>query len=58
MLDTVGAEMQVVNKRETAITLKLDDKVILTPDQGQEATSEVLPINFAGLAKVLCLIAL
>lgn len=58
MLDTVGAEMQVVNKRETAITLKLEDKVILTPDQGQEATSAVLPINFAGLAKVLCLIAI
>ncbi|KAL8509329.1 hypothetical protein ACS0TY_016508 [Phlomoides rotata] len=53
MLDTVGAEMQVVNKRETAITLKLDDKVTLTPDQGQEATNEVLPINFAGLAKAV-----
>lgn len=52
MLDTVGAEMQVVNKRETSITLKAEDKVILTPDQGQEATSDVLPINFAGLAKV------
>lgn len=52
MLDTVGAEMQVVNKKETSITLKAEDKVILTPDQGQEATSEILPINFAGLAKV------
>ncbi|KAL6585430.1 hypothetical protein OROMI_002074 [Orobanche minor] len=51
MLDTVGAEMQVVNKSEKAITLKEDDNVILTPDQGQEASSEVLPINFAGLAK-------
>ncbi|KAL1541349.1 pyruvate kinase [Salvia divinorum] len=53
MLDTVGAEMQVVNKRETSITLKAEDKVILTPDQGQEATSAVLPINFAGLAKAV-----
>lgn len=53
MLDTVGAELQVVNKSEKAITLKEDDKVILTPDVGQEASSEVLPINFAGLAKVL-----
>ncbi|KAK6126359.1 hypothetical protein DH2020_039931 [Rehmannia glutinosa] len=53
MLDTVGAELQVVNKSEKAITLKADDKVILTPDQGQEASSEVLPINFAGLAKAV-----
>ncbi|KAG6412093.1 hypothetical protein SASPL_124760 [Salvia splendens] len=53
MLDTVGAEMQVVNKRETSITLKAEDKVILTPDQGQEATSDVLPINFPGLAKAV-----
>ncbi|GFP91225.1 pyruvate kinase cytosolic isozyme [Phtheirospermum japonicum] len=52
MLDTVGAEMQVVNKSERAITLKEDDNVILTPDQGQEASNEVLPINFSGLAKV------
>lgn len=52
MLDTVGPELQVVNKSEKAITLKADDKVILTPNQGQEATSEVLPINFAGLSKV------
>lgn len=53
MLDTVGPELQVVNKSEKAITLKLDDKVTLTPDQGQEATSEVLPINFSGLAKAV-----
>ncbi|KAK6140048.1 hypothetical protein DH2020_026183 [Rehmannia glutinosa] len=53
MLDTVGAELQVVNKNEKAITLKADDNVILTPDQGQEASSEILPINFAGLAKAV-----
>ena len=52
MLDTVGPELQVVNKSENAISLKADATVILTPDQGQEATSEVLPINFAGLSKV------
>lgn len=52
MLDTVGAEMQVVNKNETAISLQADSQVILTPDQGQEASSEILPINFDGLAKV------
>ncbi|KAK4478706.1 hypothetical protein RD792_014203 [Penstemon davidsonii] len=53
MLDTVGPELQVVNKTEKAITLKADDKVILTPDKGQEASSEILPINFAGLAKAV-----
>lgn len=52
MLDTVGAELQVVNKRETPISLKEDAIVTLTPHQGQEASNEVLPINFGGLAKV------
>ncbi|XP_073222690.1 pyruvate kinase 1, cytosolic isoform X1 [Cicer arietinum] len=51
MLDTVGAEMQVVNKNETSISLQADSQVVLTPDQGQEASSEILPINFDGLAK-------
>ncbi|KAJ0624688.1 putative pyruvate kinase [Helianthus annuus] len=53
MLDTVGAEMQVVNKSEKAISLQQDGNVILTPDKGQEASSEVLPINFDGLAKAM-----
>ncbi|KAI7732404.1 hypothetical protein M8C21_019882 [Ambrosia artemisiifolia] len=53
MLDTVGAEMQVVNKSEKAISLQQDDVVILTPDEGQEASSQILPINFAGLAKAV-----
>lgn len=52
MLDTVGAEMQVVNKSETTITLEIDGQVVLTPDQGQEASSAILPINFDGLAQV------
>ncbi|KAH9738480.1 Pyruvate kinase 2 [Citrus sinensis] len=51
MLDTVGPELQVVNKSEKAISLKADGSVVLTPDCGQEATSQVLPINFDGLAK-------
>nr|GMD86886.1 pyruvate kinase 1, cytosolic [Ipomoea batatas] len=53
MLDTVGPELQVVNKSEKAISLKADDIVTLTSDQGQEASSEVLPINFAGLSKAV-----
>ena len=52
MLDTVGAEMQVVNKTEKSISLQADGQVVLTPDRGQEATSQTLPINFDGLAKV------
>ncbi|KAL5155457.1 Pyruvate kinase 1, cytosolic [Glycine soja] len=51
MLDTVGAEMQVVNKSEKAISLQADGQVVLTPDRGQEASSQILPINFDGLAK-------
>jgi len=52
MLDTVGAEMQVVNKSEKAISLEANGQVVLTPDRGHEASSEILPINFDGLAKV------
>lgn len=56
MLDTVGAELQVVNKSGNAISLQADGIVVLTPDQQQEASSELLPINFDGLSKVRHLI--
>jgi hypothetical protein len=52
MLDTVGPELQVVNKSETPISLEENGTVVLTPHQGQEASSSLLPINFSGLAKV------
>lgn len=52
MLDTVGPELQVVNRGEKIISLKGDGLVILTPDKGQEPSSELLPINFDGLSKV------
>ena len=52
MLDTVGPELQVVNKNETPISLEENGTVVLTPHQGQEASSSLLPINFSGLAKV------
>ena len=55
MLDTVGPELQVVNKSEHPISLQEDTLVVLTPDQDQEATSNQLPVNFSGLAKV-CMI--
>lgn len=53
MLDTVGPELQVVNKSEKSISLQADAFVVLTPDQEKEASSELLPINFDGLSKVL-----
>ncbi|KAF0896540.1 hypothetical protein E2562_024393 [Oryza meyeriana var. granulata] len=53
MLDTVGPELQVVNKSEAAISLEENGTVVLTPDQGQEASSKVLPINFSGLARAV-----
>ncbi|KAJ4824830.1 hypothetical protein Tsubulata_027660 [Turnera subulata] len=53
MLDTVGPELQVVNKSEKAISLQADATVVLTPDQGLDATSQVLPINFDGLSKAV-----
>nr|CBX25394.1 hypothetical_protein [Oryza brachyantha] len=53
MLDTVGPELQVVNKSEASISLEENGTVILTPDQGQEASSDLLPINFSGLAKAV-----
>ncbi|PKA52456.1 Pyruvate kinase, cytosolic isozyme [Apostasia shenzhenica] len=53
MLDTVGPELQVVNKSGNAISLEADATVVLTPDQNEEAASQLLPINFAGLAKAV-----
>ena len=52
MLDTVGPELQVINKTEKSISLQEDAIVVLTPNQDLEATSELLPINFTGLSKV------
>ncbi|CAA6667565.1 unnamed protein product [Spirodela intermedia] len=53
MLDTVGPELQVVNKNEHAISLEENGHVVLTPHQDVEASSELLPINFSGLAKAV-----
>ncbi|KAF2289799.1 hypothetical protein GH714_038679 [Hevea brasiliensis] len=53
MLDTVGPELQVVNKSEKSISLLADGLVVLTPNQEKEASSEVLPINFDGLSKAV-----
>ncbi|XP_027160754.1 pyruvate kinase 1, cytosolic-like isoform X1 [Coffea eugenioides] len=53
MLDTVGPELQVVNKTEHPISLKAESLVTLTPDQDKEASSSLLPINFTGLPKAV-----
>ncbi|KAG2669352.1 hypothetical protein I3843_14G029900 [Carya illinoinensis] len=53
MLDTVGPELQVVNKTEHPISLQADSLVVLTPDLEKEATSNTLPINFNGLSKAV-----
>ncbi|CAI9773959.1 unnamed protein product [Fraxinus pennsylvanica] len=53
MLDTVGPELQVINKAEHPISLQADSFVVLVPDQDKEATSNFLPINFSGLSKAV-----
>ncbi|XP_027937521.1 pyruvate kinase 1, cytosolic-like [Vigna unguiculata] len=53
MLDTVGPELQVVNKTEHPISLQADTLVVLTPDQNKEAGSNLLPLNFNGLSKAV-----
>ncbi|KAL8090308.1 hypothetical protein AgCh_039689 [Apium graveolens] len=53
MLDTVGPELQVVNKTEHPISLQADSLVVLTPDEDKDATPNLLPINFHGLSKAV-----
>ncbi|GMH30171.1 hypothetical protein Nepgr_032014 [Nepenthes gracilis] len=53
MLDTVGPELQVVNRSGQAISLKEDDFVTLTSNQEKEASSELLPITYTGLSQAV-----
>lgn len=53
MLDTVGPEVQVLNKNGQAISLKENEFVTLTPDLEKDASSEILPINYSGLGKAV-----
>lgn len=53
MLDTIGPELQVVNKSEHPIPLEADSFLTFTPDQEKEANSNLLPINFTGLSKAV-----
>ncbi|KAL0548659.1 hypothetical protein IC582_013117 [Cucumis melo] len=52
MLDTAGPEVLVVIKVKF-ISLQEDGFVVLTPNQELEASSELLPINYGGLSKVV-----
>ena len=53
MLDTVGPEVQVVNRTDRPISLEADTLVVLTPDQSKEATPNLLPVNFSELSKAV-----
>lgn len=52
MLDTVGPEILISNKSGHPIELKADSLVTITPDITKEPSSDILPINYAGFAKV------
>lgn len=51
MLDTVGPEILISNKSGNPIKLEADSLVTITPDISKEPSAQVLPINYAGLAK-------
>ncbi|CAM6102215.1 unnamed protein product [Calypogeia fissa] len=50
MFDTVGPELQIINKGERTIVLEADGFVTLTPDLSKGPSSEFLPINWPQLA--------
>lgn len=52
MLDTGGPEVRVCNRTGRRIELKADNHITFTPDVTKEPTSEVLPVNYQGLAAV------
>jgi pyruvate kinase len=54
MFDTLGPELQIVNKGERPIALEAGGFVILTPDLSKEPSASVLPINWPQLADVSC----
>lgn len=52
MLDTGGPEVRVCNRTGRRIELKADNHITFTPDVTKEPTSELLPVNYRGLAAV------
>lgn len=52
MFDTVGPELQIINKGEFPIVLRADEFVTLTPDLSKEPSAAFLPINWPELADV------
>jgi pyruvate kinase len=53
MLDTVGPELYVTNSNEHPIELLEGASLVLTADRKIQASAEVLPINYDGLASVV-----
>eukprot|EP00249_Psilotum_nudum_P008328 c21197_g1_i1 orf=253-1836(+) len=53
MLDTIGPELQIFNKSEKPIALEAEAMVTITPDTSKDASSEILPIKFADIAKAV-----
>ncbi|XP_078434119.1 pyruvate kinase 2, cytosolic-like [Wolffia australiana] len=53
MVDTVGPEIQICNDKGLPIELKTDDRVTITPDLSKDSSSDVLLVNYTGLAKAV-----
>lgn len=53
MLDTMGPQLQVYNYTGNEIKLVADNHVTITSDVNREPSSEVLPVNYSGLFKMV-----
>ncbi|KAF7848094.1 hypothetical protein BT93_L2304 [Corymbia citriodora subsp. variegata] len=53
MLDTTGPELQVCNKTGNPIEFKADSHVTVTSDLSKELCADVLPVDYAELAKMV-----
>lgn len=51
MLDTIGPELQILNRKEKPIVVEAESMVVLTPDKKRDASSDVLPVNYEHLSK-------
>ncbi|KAJ3671606.1 hypothetical protein LUZ60_007685 [Juncus effusus] len=53
MLDTVGPELQVKNPTGEPIKMEAGNHVTVTPDLSRTPSADILPLNFAHLAKAV-----
>lgn len=51
MLDTIGPEVQVLNKTGNPIKLQADDLITITSDTTKQPSPEILPIKYSGLSQ-------